>query len=88
MAKKPQQQLDAELREKGLRTLIEALSKYDSELELLPIGNGSFVIPVLDEEKYERYAKITIEIPTGERDGEPYDAYAEAEEYAWLNKDK
>lgn len=79
-----QKQRDANLRARIVQVLKDALAQFDPELELLPTGSGSFSIPVLDEEQYERAAKITVEIPTGERGGEPYDPYEDSQ--AWLEK--
>lgn len=78
-----QKQRDANLREKVLQIVIERLTSpmHDDLPELLRTGTGSIAIPVLDEEQFERYAKITIEIPTGERGGEPYNGHEEAEDF-------
>ena len=45
------------------------------------VADGAFMIPVLDSEGGEWYAKVTISIPTGERGGDPYDGYAESKNY-------
>lgn len=45
------------------------------------VSDGAFMIPVLDSEGGEWYAKVTISIPTGERGGDPYDGYAESKNY-------
>ena len=45
------------------------------------VADGAFMIPVLDSEGGEWYAKVTISIPTGERGGDPYDGYAESRNY-------
>ena len=38
-------------------------------------------IPVVGEEGGEYFVKIAVSVPTGGRDGEPYDGYAVREEY-------
>lgn len=81
-----QKQKDANLRAKFMEIFKNALAQYDAELELLPTGTGSFSIPTLDEESFERAVKVTVEIPTGERGGDPYDPYEDSA--AWLEKQK
>lgn len=81
-----QKQKDANLRAKFMEIFKNALAQYDAELELLPTGTGSFSIPTLDEESFERAVKVTVEIPTGERGGDPYDPYEDSA--AWLEKVK
>lgn len=76
-----QKQRDAVVRENFLKTVVDALTNYGSDLEVLRTGSGSIAIPVLDEEQNERYIEITVKVPTGERGGDPYDGYAMAEEY-------
>lgn len=50
--------------------------------EVLRVGNGAISYPVVDAEGNEKFVKITFSVPTGSRaDNEPYDGYAEAEDY-------
>ena len=37
--------------------------------------------PVVDSEGNEKFVTITVKVPTGDRSGEPYDGYGEAESY-------
>lgn len=50
--------------------------------ETLQTASNEFAVPVVDHEGGEHYVVITIKIPTGSRDGEAYDGYAVAEDYA------
>ena len=50
--------------------------------ETLQTASHEFAVPVVDHEGGEHYVVITIKIPTGSRDGEAYDGYAAAEDYA------
>ena len=50
--------------------------------ETLQTASNEFAVPVVDGEGGEHYVVITIKIPTGSRDGDAYDGYAVAEDYA------
>jgi len=50
--------------------------------ETLQTASNEFAVPVVDGEGGEHYVVITIKIPTGSRDGDAYDGYAAAEDYA------
>jgi hypothetical protein len=51
--------------------------------EALRTKSNEIAIPTLDEEGNEEWCVITFKVPTGSRDdGEAYDGYAMAEEYA------
>lgn len=54
----------------------------DGGWEALQTASNEFAIPVVDAEGGEHYVVITIKIPTGSRDGDAYDGYAAAEDYA------
>jgi hypothetical protein len=82
MAKK-KAELETELREKYLALLIESCTQAGEEV--LRVENGAIAFPVVDSEGNERYLKIQVSIPLGQRvNGTivPYDAYLEAEAYA------
>lgn len=49
--------------------------------EALRTGTNEVCIPVVDGENEEQYVVFTIKVPTGSRDGEPYDGYAMALDY-------
>lgn len=51
-------------------------------------GSNVFMFPFCYENGEEDFAKITIQIPTGSRDGEPYDGYGEADSWELKKKEK
>lgn len=73
-----------ELNSKLIADSIVAVSKAleANGEEVLRVGNGTISYPVVDAEGNEKFVKITFSVPTGSRaDNEPYDGYAEAEDY-------
>lgn len=76
--------LEKAMRNEVLSVISQALSEhFDVDVEA---GSAStLIIPVLDAERNEKFAKITVQIPRGTRNGEggyiPYDGYAEIESY-------
>ena len=73
-----------ELNSKLIADSIVAVSKAleANGEEILRVGNGAISYPVVDAEGNEKFVKITFSVPTGSRaDNEPYDGYAEAEDY-------
>ena len=83
MSKK--QTIDA-LRSKYVAKLMELLDAIDEEA--LVVGSNEIAIPVVDEEGEEQYIVFTVKVPTGSRDGDAYDGYAMAEDYAKNQRDK
>ena len=77
--KKTPTALDNELRAK-YKTLIETLLEAAGE-EILTIASNAIAFPVVDAESNEKFIKITISVPKGDRDGTPYDGYADATDY-------
>ena len=67
----------------AVRSRFEA-SKYD----VLATGSQEFCIPVVNESGEEGYIVITFKIPKGSRDGEPYDGYEVAKDYAFHLEEK
>lgn len=49
--------------------------------EVLQVGTNEIAIPCVDEERNDQFCCFIIKVPTGTRDGDVYDAYAEAESY-------
>lgn len=62
---------------------LEAVSAVftSQELEVLRVGSAEIAIPVLDKNGDEEWLVVTLKVPTGSRDGEPYDGYALRDEY-------
>lgn len=53
----------------------------DNGEEVLQTNSNQLTIPCVDEEGNDEFVTFTIQVPTGSRDGEPYDGYGEAESY-------
>ena len=60
----------------------------DGGEEVLRVKSNELAIPCVDKDGEDNYVVITIKVPTGSRDGEPYDGYGEAESYALSVKQK
>ena len=56
--------------------------------EILRAGSNELAIPCVDSEGEDSWITVTIKVPTGSREGDPYDGYAMAEEYAMKQKTK
>ena len=69
---------------------IELLTKLLSEggEEVLRVKSNELAIPCVDKDGEDNYIVITIKVPTGSRDGDPYDGYGEAESYAMSVRQK
>lgn len=59
-----------------------------ADLEVLKVGSAEMAIPVLDKNGDEEWLVVTLKVPTGSRDGEAYDGYALAQEYAMKQAEK
>ncbi|MBR4155417.1 MAG: hypothetical protein IKU01_01760 [Bacteroidales bacterium] len=73
-----QKKLNDTLRENFLQRIIELL-EFDEEI--LRTGANEIAIPCVDSEQNEKFVQIVVKVPTGSRDGEPYDGYSMAEDY-------
>lgn len=69
------------LRENIKAHYVEVLAQMLHEEEVLRVGSNELAFPVVDEEGNEDFVVVTVKIPTGSRDGDPYDGYAMAQEY-------
>ena len=49
--------------------------------DILVTGTNEFTLPCVDAEGNDEFIVLTFKVPTGSRDGDPYDGYAVAEEY-------
>ena len=56
--------------------------------EVLVTGSNEIAIPVVDSEGNERWVQIVVKIPSGSRDGEPFDGYSLAEDYQMKCEEK
>ena len=50
--------------------------------EVLRVKSNEIAIPCVDADGEDNFVVITVKVPTGSRDGEPYDGYGEAGSYA------
>lgn len=79
-------QANEELREGYLKALTAYLEKED---EVLRVKSNEIAVPVIDANEEEKFVVITVKVPTGADKGrEPYDGYAEAEDYAHKLREK
>ena len=53
-----------------------------AEEEVLRVKSNEIAIPCVDADGNDAYVVVTVKVPTGSRDGDPYDGYGEAESYA------
>ena len=78
---KSKKQLHEEIRQRFLKLITEYLTNEGEEV--LRQKSNEIAIPTLDENGDEETLLITFKVPTGSRDdGEAYDPYAVAEQYA------
>ena len=66
--------------------LVEALAALGEEV--LRVGSNEIAIPVVDAEGEDNYVTVTIKVPTGSRDGDAYDGYSMAQDYAMRQEEK
>jgi hypothetical protein len=78
------------LNERLRETYLETITNFFKENEeVLRVKSNEIAIPVIDEEDNEKWIVLTVKVPTGADKGrEPYDGYAEAEDYAHKLEEK
>lgn len=76
---KSKKQLHEELRARFMEGVIAYLTEQGEQI--LRTGSQEIAIPCVDSEGNEEYLVITFKVPTGSRDGEPYDGYGMAQSY-------
>lgn len=69
---------------------VELLTKLltNSGEEVLRVKSNEIALPVVDRDGEDSYVVITLKVPTGSRDGDPYDGYGEAQSYEISIKQK
>lgn len=45
-------------------------------------ASNTLMFPTVDEDGNDKFVTLTVKVPKGSRDGDAYDGYAEAEDYA------
>lgn len=83
---KSTKKLHEELRNAFIAIVTDCLTARDEEV--LTTNSNEIAIPCVDSEGNDEFMVITFKVPTGSRDGEAYDGYAEAEAYAMKVADK
>ena len=77
------------LREMVKSQYMEMLVKMLAEQEDVGItGSNEFNFPVVDSEGNEDFVVVKVSIPTGSRDGEPYDGYGARNDWEIHLKEK
>lgn len=61
---------------------------FKASEDVLRTGSNEIAFPVVDREGNEDFILITVRIPTGSHDGEPYDGYSMAQEYQMKLEEK
>lgn len=70
----------------GVTQMLKQIGYADNEI--LQTGSQELCVPIVGDEAEEGYLVITFKVPKGSRDGEAYDGYAMAEDYALKQKQK
>lgn len=67
------------LRADYLAKVVEMFTKAGEEV--LQVKSNEIALPCVDSEGEEQFIVLTVKIPSGDRAGNPYDGYTEAEGY-------
>ena len=78
--------LNDKLREKYMEIISNALLKCDEDV--LRTGSNEIAFPCVDDEGNDKFIVLTVKVPIGSRDGDAYDGYSMAEDYAIKCKNK
>jgi hypothetical protein len=83
---KTAKQIKEEIKAKYLEDLIFYFEEGDEDV--LRVGSNEIAFPIVDENGDEHFLVVTLKIPTGTRDGDPYDGYGLAEDYQMKQEEK
>ena len=75
-----EKQLNDVLKAKYYAIIEDALRAYGEEV--MKVKSAEMAFPVVDDEQNEKTIVVNIKVPKGDRSGEPYDCYGEAESYS------
>lgn len=87
--------VDLAINRKALREALK--SRYMSGIiehlencgeEVLRTASNEVAIPCVDDDGNDEWLVLTFKVPTGSRDGEPYDGYSVAEDYEIKQRNK
>lgn len=76
-----QQEMRNQVRDKVMTIIVEALAKEYGAENIPRTSANTIAVPEVLSDDNECFAKITISVPTGSRDGTAYDAFEEAKAY-------
>ena len=77
---KSKKQLHEEIRAKFMKMVTDYLTEQGEEV--LSTGSNEIALPCVDSDGNDEFLVITFKVPTGSRDGDAYDGYSMAEDYA------
>jgi hypothetical protein len=83
---KTKTQLHEGIRTKFMEAIINLLTEQGEEV--LRTNSNEIAIPTLDEDGNEEFLVLVFKVPTGSRDGDAYDGYSMAEDYAMKVREK
>lgn len=74
------------LKSRYMSGIIEHLENCGEEV--LRTASNEVAIPCVDDDGNDEWLVLTFKVPTGSRDGEPYDGYSVAEDYEIKQRNK
>lgn len=83
---KSKKQLRDELRARFMESVKAYLDSQGEEI--LVTNSNEYAIPCVDSEGNDEFIVLTFKVPKGSRDGDAYDGYSVAEDYAMKCKEK
>lgn len=86
MANTSERKLNDTLRTHYVERVKALLESVDEEV--LVVGSNELAVPCKDAEDNEKFIVLTLKVPTGSRDGEAYDGYSAATDYAFHLQEK
>lgn len=72
--------LNDNLRNGWVERFVAFLKAEGEDVQLT--ASNTLMFPTVDEDGNDKFVTLTIKVPKGSRDGDAYDGYAEAEDYA------
>ena len=78
--------LNEALRAQYLSLISDALRANGEEV--LVVGSNEIAFPCVDGEGNDEYLVVTVKVPKGSRDGEPYDGHEVARDYEFRCAEK
>lgn len=82
----PKKTLNEKLRNRYLTLVSDFLASKGEQV--LVTGSNEIAVPCVDDEGNDEYLVLTFKVPTGSRDGDPYDGYAAAKDFEMKTAEK